>query len=125
LPKSDFEEILLEAIDEGLSSLGESSKWAIYFHLEKNFKIEKQQIPQKIQDFAEALEEIFGVGANFLEILIMKRLYEKIGVTVEWPESKEFTFSEFLLMARRAFQKNQNFISTVTIESTEGEKVRV
>ncbi|MEM2102631.1 MAG: hypothetical protein QXM22_03875 [Candidatus Bathyarchaeia archaeon] len=125
MPKSDFEVLLLEAIDEGLSSLGESSKWAIYFHLEKNFKIEKQQIPYRIQDFTEALEEIFGVGASFLEILIMKRLYEKIGVTVEWPESKEFTFSEFLLTAKRAFRENQNFISTVTVESAEEEKVKV
>mgnify|MGYP005831452931 CR=1 FL=1 len=124
MPKSDFEELLLEAIDEGLSSLGESSKWAIYFHLEKNFKIEKREIPSRIQDFTEALEGIFGVGASFLEILIMKRLYEKIGVTVEWPESKEFTFSEFLLMARRAFQKNQNFTPTVVVESAE-EKVKV
>ncbi|MGQ9564928.1 MAG: hypothetical protein ACUVT5_00065 [Candidatus Bathyarchaeales archaeon] len=125
MPKSDFEELLLEAIDEGLSSLGESSKWAIYFHLEKNFKIEKREIPSRIQDFTEALEGIFGVGASFLEILIMKRLYEKIGVTVEWPESKEFTFSEFLLMARRAFQKNQNFTPTVVVESAEEEKVKV
>jgi hypothetical protein len=34
----NFEEVLLGAIDEGLSLLGGSSKQAGYFHLEEAFK---------------------------------------------------------------------------------------
>jgi hypothetical protein len=75
LPKRDFEKLLLEAVDEGLSSLGETSKIAIYFHLKKSFNIKKKEIPYKIEAFAKGIEKIFGLGANFLEILIMKQLY--------------------------------------------------
>jgi len=103
LSKRDFEKLLLEAVDEGLSSLGESSKEAIYFHLQKRFNIKKKEIPYKIRIFARAIEKIFGLGANFLELLIMKQLYEKIGGVFEWHESKDFAFTEYVAVAKRAF----------------------
>jgi len=103
LPKGDFERLLLEAVDEGLSSLGESSKQAIYFHLKISFNLKRHEIPHKIEDFADAIEKIFGLGANFLEILIMKRLYEKTGRVFKWPESKDFTFTEYVAVAKRSF----------------------
>jgi len=103
LPKRDFNKLLLEAVDEGLSSLGESAKQAIYFHLEKRFNVKKQKIPFKIEAFADGIEKIFGVGANFLEILIIKRLYEKIGWVFEWDESTDFTFTKYVAVAKRSF----------------------
>ena len=107
MPESDFEKLLLSAVDQELSSLGESSKQAIYFYLGRSFSIEKQDIPQKIEPFKEALEEVFGVGASFLEVLIMKRLYETIGGNFEMKESKEFTFTEYVAAAKRAFQQRK------------------
>jgi hypothetical protein len=107
LPENDFERLLLLAVDQALSSLGESSKQAIYFYLDKNFNIEKQEIPHKIRPFKEALEEVFGVGASFLEVLIMKRLYETIGGNFQWKESEEFTFAEYVAVAERAFQQRK------------------
>ena len=78
MSKIEFEKLLLEAVDEGLSSLGESSKQAIYFHLDKSFKIKKHQIPKKVDSFEEALERIFGSGADFIETMIVQRLTEKV-----------------------------------------------
>jgi len=105
--KHAFEELLLEAIDNSLSSLGESSKQAIYFHLEKRFHIEKQEIPLRVEDFTDAIEKIFGLGANFLEILIMKRLHEKIRGASKRSETADFTFVEYITMTRRSFlEKN-------------------
>lgn len=103
----NFEKLLLEAVDEGLSSLGESSKQAIYFHLEKGFNIKKQEIPFKIEAFASAIEKIFGLGANFLEILIMKRLYEKLGGVFEWEEPTDFVFAEYVALAKQCFLKRK------------------
>lgn len=100
-----FEEILLESIDEALSSLGESVKESIYFHLKDKFKIPREEIPWRIRDFAEGLEKIFGLGARFLEILIMKRLYARIEQPLEWNESEEFIFVNYVEAARRSFQK--------------------
>lgn len=83
--------------------MGEPSKYAIYFHLEKSFNIEKTEIPHKIKDFADALEKIFGMGAGFLEILIMKRLYEKTGRIVKLHVSEDFTFLEYVAATKRSF----------------------
>jgi len=123
LPKRGFEKLLLEAVDEGLSSLGETSKQAIYFHLEKSFNIKKKEIPYKIGTFAKAVEKIFGLGANFLEILIMKRLYEKIGGVFEWQESIDFAFAEYVAVVKRNFLKKK--VKQATKEFAECEEIEV
>lgn len=102
MSKRSFNKLLLEAVDEGLASLGESSKQAIYFHLEKRYNIKKQEIPHKIEAFADAIEKIFGLGADFLEILIMKQIHQKVGGSFKWPESKDLTFVEYVAVAKRS-----------------------
>ena len=92
-----FENLLLEAVDEGLSSLGDSPKQVIYSYLEKIFKIKKMDIPSKIDEFADAIEKIFGHGAKHLEVQIMKRLYEKLGHGFEYfPEKDDLLFTEYI-----------------------------
>jgi hypothetical protein len=107
LTKKAFERLLFEAVDEALASLGDSAKQAIYFHLENKFEIKRNEIPQHVEDFAEGLEKIFGVGAQFLEILIMKKLYEKTGQPLQWNKSKELIFAEYVKSAKRSFLKGR------------------
>jgi len=76
---TNFDNQLLAAIDEGLDLLGESSKQALYFQLQKTFKISKQDMPYKIEEFEDAIEKIFGTGAKILQIQIMKLLFKKVG----------------------------------------------
>ncbi len=98
-----FEKLLLEAVDEGLSSLGDSPKQMIYFYLEKTFKIKKMDIPSRIDEFADAIEKIFGHGAKHLEIQIMKRLHEKVGHSFEYfPEKDDLLFTEYIEACMRA-----------------------
>lgn len=123
LSKNKFERLLLEAVDEGLSSLGEPSKQAIYFHLEKSFNIKKEETSYKTEFFKETIEKIFGLGANFLEILIMKRLYEKIGGAFECNESTDFAFTEYLAVAKRNFQEKKGIKRTE--ELVECEKIGI
>jgi len=103
LSRKDFDKLLLEAVDEGLSSVGESSKQAIYFHLEKSFSIKREEIPCKIEVFEHSIERIFGLGADFLEVLIMKRIHEKVGGRFKWRRSQDFTFAEYVAAARRSY----------------------
>ena len=103
-----FEELLLEAIDNALTSLGETAKKSIYFHLQKKFKIAKQDIPENIEEFTSGLGKIFGIGAKYIEILIMKQIYQRIGQPLEWSEDKELVFSEYVNAARKSFSKKQN-----------------
>jgi hypothetical protein len=90
LPQNNFREILLAAVEESLSSLGDSPKRAILFHLECSFKIKKERIPENITEFTKALENIFGPGAVYLEKLIAKRLHEKLGLEFEDEEKWNF-----------------------------------
>lgn len=93
----EFNKLVLEAVDAGLSSLGDSPKQAIYFHLEKAFKIKRSEIPGRIEEFTNALEQIFGLGAKLVEIQIMKLLYEKVGQAfVYFPEKDDLLFTEYM-----------------------------
>jgi hypothetical protein len=100
-----FDRILTEAIDNAFSSLGNSAKQAIYFHLKDKFKITRNDIPNRLKDFDEGLEKIFGRGARFLEILIMKNLHERIGEPLEWDESKELAFVDYVNAAKHSYKK--------------------
>ena len=96
----DFEELLMEAIDEGLSLLGESSKQVVYCYLEKTFKMNRLDIPYRIEEFIDAIERIFGNGSKILEIQIMKCLYKKVGYNFKnYPRPKDLTFTEYVTAA--------------------------
>lgn len=98
---SNFEELLGEAVDEGLSSIGESAKQAIYFYLENGSHINRQEIPYKVEDFAAAIEKIFGLGAGFLKIIVLKQLYAKIDKGLELPLSDNLSFATCVEQARK------------------------
>ena len=89
-----FEDVLLEAIEEGLYCLGEQAKQSFYSYLRNKYALSKPDIPYRIEDFTEALEDIFQDGAVLLEIKIMKILFATVGygyVHLEKHKSLEFT----------------------------------
>jgi hypothetical protein len=93
LSPDSFRRVLLSAIDEGLSSLGNSPREAIFYHLETSFQIKKKDIPLNLSEFREALERIFGPGTPYLEKIISKRLYEKVGLDFEDTEKPNLVAS--------------------------------
>ena len=100
----EFNLIMLEAVDEALSFLGESAKRAIYYHLEEKFKIRREEIPIKIDDFVEAIEEIFGMGAKIIEMQIMKSLYKRVGHNFKYvPKEKDLLFTAYMKAVRNHF----------------------
>jgi hypothetical protein len=105
LKEQRFEELLREAIDEGLSTLGESAKQATYYYLNKGFGLSEQEIPHRVGDFAAAIEKFFGLGASFLETLILKQLYEKVGATFKADSSKDLNFVGCIASAKQSIIK--------------------
>ena len=106
LSNSSFEKFLLEVIEEGLSSLGDSSKQALYFHLEKTFNIKREDIPYKVEEFADALEKIFGAGAKVLQIMIMKQLYKEVRGVIKY-DQKDLVFAEYVAAIKQSFMKKE------------------
>jgi len=73
-------EEILECIDRGLSSLGESAKYVIYWHLKKDYKVSREEIPENPEKFLEALRDMFGAaGAAVLERSIVREIKFRFG----------------------------------------------
>jgi hypothetical protein len=102
--ESKFDAVLLDAIDTAFSALGQNVKFSIYFNLESKFGLAKQDIPDRITDFSDALDKIFGQAARSLEILIMKYLNDKIKCNYEWVGPKwlvpDLTFEKYIKLVR-------------------------
>jgi hypothetical protein len=97
---SSFGRLLVQAVDEGLCTFGESVRRAVYACLEDTFGIRRIDIPRRVDEFSGALVEIFGDGAKLLEIQIMKNLYRKVGDIAEYfPMKEDITFTEYVFAA--------------------------
>ena len=98
-----FNKLLLGSIDDALGALGESAKQSVYIHIERNFRIARNEIPENLSQFQEGLEKIFGMGARLLEILIMKNLYSKIGHEFNMDKNQQLEFIRYVNAARSSF----------------------
>jgi hypothetical protein len=108
----EFDKLLLESIDEALASLGEAVKNSIYSHLQNDFNIKRDEIPNKICDFSNILHKIFGMGAGRLEVKCMKNICDKVKVSIAWPEYEwpmskwivaDLTFHEYVENAKKNY----------------------
>ena len=106
-----FHMILLESIDEAFLTLGKNAKSLIYVHLETKFAISRQDIPKRINDFSDALEQIFGLAAKQLEILIMKLLNKKVDCIYDWVGPKwlvpDLTFAKYVKLLELWFEDTE------------------
>ena len=117
---SAFDSILSEAIDEALSVCGERAKSALYTYLEKALNIPKPEIPTRINEFSRGLEDLFGVHAHILEILVMKYLHSKIEIV--WkrpPDSPNLTFEEYVSNARKYYEEPAKEADQIGIQADE------
>ena len=95
--QGQFNDFLVQAIDEVLTSLGEPVKNAFYQHLEEDFNIPKNEIPKNITEFCNIIHKIFGLGACRLERKFMQNLNLKVQANVECPEC-ERSLSQWIVM---------------------------
>jgi len=102
----EFDEILLIAVDESISLLGETVKETLLFLLKKQFGIELKDISKKPKEFIYAFRAVLGSsGSKAIEDLILKSLYAKLGYTYE--KSGEKDFHEYIEEAKRIFQSTK------------------
>jgi len=96
---------ILEAIDESLDIFGEAVKQFVYFHLESNCHMRKQDIPRRIEEFAIVIEGIFGNGARLIQIRIIEMLYSKADEFQYYPNDEDLVFKDYMQNMRK-FMKN-------------------
>jgi hypothetical protein len=106
-----FSKMLMEAIDDALSSFGEPMKESVYCDLEKMFNIKRCDIPCRIDEFSDALERIFGVTAKLLQIMFMKHLHDRVGIVCKWnlPEwvAPDLTFKQYVTLMKQNYDQSK------------------
>jgi hypothetical protein len=66
----------------------------------------RQDIPYRIEEFTDAVENIFGSGARILEIQIMKCLFKKVGYTFKhYSKRQDITFNEYVTAVKMKSDK--------------------
>jgi hypothetical protein len=73
---------ILEAVDYGLSVLGEGGKYAFYHHLLKLYGIKRGEIPDNIAQFNKSIIDMFREGSPIIEQRISKHIFEKMGLNL-------------------------------------------
>jgi len=96
LRNSRLETAIMTAVDDSLSSFGNSFKQVIYFQLENTFHVKKQEIPQRIDEFAAALDAMFGIGATLIEMKIIKALHDQVPDFVHFPRGDDLVFTDYV-----------------------------
>jgi hypothetical protein len=112
--KMDFEKTLLEAVDHALLTIGETPREAIYYHLEKGFRLRREDIPEDADEFSQALNNIFGPGAEVIERLIVKNLFGRLNLNFE--EKTRFEFLDYVSLAREIARREKERIKVRMIK---------
>jgi len=72
--------ITIEAVDYALLGFGEDLKHAFYCHFSSSYRFKCEDIPHRLRDFQEALQDSLGTGAKIVERLIAQNIYSRIGL---------------------------------------------
>ena len=94
--------MLLECVDEGLSVLGNEPRQAVYQYLSTIHSLDREQIPDKIDEFATGLKKALGGASRVIERLILKKLFQRIGSTFR--ETPDSAFTDYVSEAKRRFE---------------------
>jgi len=89
---------LVEAVDYGLLAPGEIVRATICEHIERRYHIKREQIPEKLDAFHKALQELMGTGANVVRRLIAKNLYRRLGL--DFKEHENWTLLDYVAHAQ-------------------------
>ena len=94
--KNRLDITIMKAVDESLASFGETVRKVVYSQMQNNYNISKQEIPNRIEEFAAAIEEIFGIGARLIEVKIIETLHTKAKGFLYVPKEGELLFKDYV-----------------------------
>jgi hypothetical protein len=97
-----FNEAFLDCVDEGLSVLGNEPRQAVYQYLATIQSLDREQIPDKVDEFATGLKKALGSASRVIERLILKKLFQRMGSTFR--ETADLEFADYVRDAKRRFE---------------------
>jgi hypothetical protein len=94
-----------KAIDKVLRKIfGDEATLLIYKHLENRYLVRQDEIVEKIDVFAEGLEEFLMSGAHIIEMKILEDVYSSYGLTRR-PEFERRNKHDFVSQMKMLIQK--------------------
>jgi len=91
---------LLESVDESLLVPGEIVRAAIYERLERSYQLRREEIPEKLEAFHLALEDLLGASSKVVERLIAKNLYGRL--SLNFTQHDGWTLVDYVNHAKEA-----------------------
>ncbi len=111
--------LLIESVDEALRNIfSPNTMKAVYFYLEENRQIRRDQLHDKLGEFVDSCKQIFGAGSQTLERAIAKKLYSKLGW--EFWEVPNFGLLEYVEKAKqRLARESGKRVATLQLDEFE------
>jgi len=97
---SGLKEALLHAIDDGLAVPGEIVRTAIYDRIERSYQLRREEIPEKVEIFHKALQDLLGASAKVMERVIARNLYSRLGL--DYVAHENWTLVDYVNHAKKA-----------------------
>jgi hypothetical protein len=96
----DFNDILVESIDETITTLlSREVVDALYAHLKTNYSFSKAEVPYRLDTLSSILEKTFGLhGFKTISKAISKKLYTKLAL--EFSDNPDRTLMEYVEEAK-------------------------
>ena len=96
----------MESIDESFTALlGQTAKNALYAYLVKTRALGREEIPERLDDFDECMQETFGQAAVVIERNILARFYDKLGLN--YSGRTDYAFTDFVDATKKSIQEPQ------------------
>ena len=101
--EKQFDELILQCINDGLSILGEDGRSVVLWLCETKLSLPKKQIPLRIKDFSKLVEDTFGAGASIVEGHIVREIERSFNL----PDDMASDLSAAVQLAREKFSPDK------------------
>lgn len=101
----EFEKSLIKTIDVQLKQVfGETGTSVIYNYLQSALSLQQEDIPKKLEVFAEGLDRFLSSGARVVEKVILDGLYSDFGQEFQFKEG--YTFADYVNVLRTTVKRD-------------------
>ena len=103
--EAEFEKSLRKTIDAQLKQIfGEKGTSLIYNYLQNALLLQQDEIPEKLEVFAEGLDKFLSSGARVVEKVILDGLYSDFGQEFQFREG--FDFIDYVNDLKKSIKRN-------------------
>ena len=99
--------------------LGNEPKLAVYQYLSSIHSLDREQIPEKVDQFSAGMRKALGSASKVIERLILKKLYQRIGSTFR--EVSDLDFTDYVAEAKRRFELTSRHSDPADVRSKKGQ----